>query len=649
MNDEELQNKIKTSIKNEKLRKYLLECLKNECEINSLNLPSFLIEKAAQRFKDKIKACQQIEIDLPDNLIPSSDSYIILPKLETLRLKLAMLYADSFGSEITEERSSYTGIKDFIFNILSISFNLKLKYFDLTIKLLEKAEADKAKSYFNREVIGALDLLKKFVTEEKYIPNEADLKYISDLGRESNEVGIRKCFYGIIRELNKKLLFQDLLEQLLKIVKNQNNSPLIQFNIIFITNCLNDVTMEAADFNQIIGLVYRALEQHNRISLQKFHAVFKRVLNQKNLNDHLIKYEENFKEKTSGQIINDTIRYDLTDNEKNTVENNTQELDLTIYFPTHINNEKIRDKFTESQHCSNEALEKNITHNDVGLKNKWFGLIGSKLHELKTNVKTKATDVKENLMEFVEKKTDEIKGFRRENSETLNQEENSKTDEMNLNASVIQAKEKLLSIKEKLDSWNLILHISNAQHHNYSNQINASQVNITQCLMLNEVDDSTNQEYKTLIQQIVTEFEKINTAIKEKNKWFSKPELGKSSLFHKIFRCGYFNSNFTNEKIKSHLGVRPNFLEINNFILKQGFWRLLSYGIVRWPWMNKNIFADTWAEQFCLPEIINQTNNLKNNHAAEDVLKKIISLAEDFFLIKKAKLLFSFWMILKNI
>lgn len=51
MNEEALKNKIKTSIKHEKLRKFLLKHLKNECELNSLSSSSFLIEKASQRVK----------------------------------------------------------------------------------------------------------------------------------------------------------------------------------------------------------------------------------------------------------------------------------------------------------------------------------------------------------------------------------------------------------------------------------------------------------------------------------------------------------------------------------------------------------------------------------------------------------------------
>lgn len=643
MNAEELQNKVKASIKNEKLREYLLECLKNECELNSLNLPLFLIGKATQRFKKKIKACQQIEIDLPDNLIASADSYIILPKLETLRLKLAMLYADGLGS-ITEEKSSYDGIKYFTLKSLSINFNLKLKYFDLIIKLLEQIIADQP----NKELVGAVDLLKLFVNEPIHHPNERDLQYINNLGSEANAIHIdkkkdiltiRKMFYSVIRELNKKLLFQYLLNQLLKIVKNQNNSPLIQFNTIFITKCFNEVEMEADDLNQVIGLVYRSLEHYNKINIKKYHAIFKQMLNQKNLIDHLIEFEENFKERIFQPIINDSVNHNLENKESNVKVSNSTELDFPLYFPV-INNEKIQAKFVKSQQVFNKSLEKNITNNgNKVLENfKWFGLIGSTFHELTANAKAIVSDAKENLEEFAETSADRLTGLLKKNSETSYPEKNKKNDEIDLNALLMQVKAKLLPIKEKLESWNLTLNPSIDQHDSYSNQIDTSQFDLNQDLALvDRLDDSINEKYKSLIQQIVTEFEKIHTAIQERDYWFEKPEIAKSSLVHKIFFRGYFNSSYTIKKIKDSLGAIPIFTDINNFFFKKNFFALLSYGVVRWPWMNKTVFAYTWAEQFCLPEIINRTNNLKNNHDSKDVLKNVISLVEYFFPYKKSE------------
>lgn len=268
MNEEKLKSKINSTIENKNLCKYLLSSLKSECKLNSLSSLSFLIEKALERFENKIKVCQQIEKDLPDKLIVESDLYLLSEKLNILRLKLAILYADGVKSEIVDEH--YNEIKDFILKILTFDINLKLKYFDLTIKLLEKITGSRA----TKEYISALDLLKLFANEPKNHPNKLDLKYISSLWPATHEENIRKCFYGIVYELDKKLLFKSLLDQLLEILENYRNSlfkfigqpsrkRLIEFNIKFITNCFADPEMDAVDLWQLISLVCATLEHSN--------------------------------------------------------------------------------------------------------------------------------------------------------------------------------------------------------------------------------------------------------------------------------------------------------------------------------------------------------------------------------------------------
>ncbi|MEN9450617.1 MAG: hypothetical protein RJA83_1235 [Pseudomonadota bacterium] len=643
--NEEIYDKralIKQEINNIKistLQTQLLSQFNHESNLDNFlsSLPKQVVINSLQRFEKKLKGYQQIEKDLPDNLIPNEESYVILPKLNTLRLKLAILYAERLGNENIEEKNSYNEIKLFIFEILKIiNFNLKLKYFDLSIKLLHKTIEDPS---FNKEFIGVFDLLKLFVNERNYLPSEADLQYISNLGSDANEEDIKKCFYGIIRELNKKILFQNLLNILLEIIKNQNNSPLMQFNIIFITKCLNNVSsLEAGDLNQVIGLVYRALEAYNELAMMnKAYTVFKKIFNQKSLNDNLKKFELDFKEKISEQIINDPIRHYLPNHKKNTVWNNTQELDITNYFPMHLNNEKIQARFVEAQYHFNEILKNNLSTNDRLAHDHLKGRlaeISNKAFEIFANVKAIASDTKENLQEFAETSADRLTGILKKNYETSYQEENVQND-MNLSNSLNQAKAKLLPIKEKLNTWNLIL-IFNVDENYYNplNQIETSQFDLNQCLeSVDNFSGAINEKFTRLIQQILEEFEKINTTLKEKDCWFAKSELAKPSLFDQIFYRGYFNSDYTIKKIKSLLGNRAVYADINNFILGRSFWSLLSYGIVRWPWKNKIVFARTWAEQFCIPEVITQTDELKTkllNNSSDELLEKVIALSKVF-------------------
>ncbi|WP_342220044.1 hypothetical protein [Rickettsiella endosymbiont of Miltochrista miniata] len=622
MNEEELRNKIETSIKTEKLNEYLLDCLKNECELNFLNLPFIITENALQRFEAKIKDCQQIEKDLPYDLILPGEYHLLSEKLDILKLKLAMLYANGKGSVIIEE--NYNEIKVFIFKILNLDIKLKLKYLDLTIKLLEKAIGD---SQFNKEFIGALDLIKLFVNEPKYLPNEADLKYISDLGRQTNDDEIRKRFYGIIRELDKKLLLQDLLNQLLKIVKNTNGSPLMQFNVIFITKCLNTVcSLEAEDLNQVIGLVYRALEAYSASEItKKAYTVFKKIFTQKNLYMHLIEFAKDFKEKTSGQIINNPVRHDLSSIEKHA---------FTIYFPTHINDKRIRAKFAEAKLEYNETFKKNITTNDRLFERFREDLvkISSKTNGILENVKALASDAKERLEEAVETSSDIVTNFFKKNVVTSYQEENPRID-MNLSASLHLAKEEISPIKEKLHAWNSILNPTDQNNDNHCNYLEITQFDLNQSLELaNNFTDAINEKFTGFIQQILDEFKKINDAV-QKNSWFAKPEIGKSSFFHQIFHRGYFSGNYSIEKIKNYLKNDLSFATVNNLISKQSFWGLLRFGIIRWPWINKIIFAQNWAEQCCLTDVIKEIEKVKKTltigRDEEKILKEIISISSE--------------------
>ncbi len=615
------------------LKDQLLKHFELEYKLNDhlSSLPKQVVISALERFEKKLKGYQQIEKDLSNSFILSGEECLLSGKLDILRLNLAILYADSLGSEIPEEKSRYDRIKDFIFKILSLKkIQLKLKCFDLIIKLLEKNIED---SRFNTEYITALDLLKLFVNEPHAL-SIPDLQYISNLGRETNEEDIRKCFYGIVRELNEKLLFQDLLKQLLKIIEKQRNTPLILFNIIFITKCLNDPEMNIGDLNQVISLVCHVLDHYNELTTKQPSVILRKLFNQSLID--LNEFKKDLKEKISPAIIINSANQSWQGKNSDHVADILQELDFAIYFPIHINNEKIKTKLSESKFYYNHTLEKKNPANDrftfKAFKER-IVKISSKVNKIMANAKYLASDAKENLEEIAETNTDRLTNFFKKKSEIIYSEKNEKIDKKNMIILLIQAKEKLLPIKEKLDSWNLILHTTIDQNDTHLNEIDLSQFDLNQCLeLVDRLNDSTNKTVNDKIQQIVTEFEKINT-IKEKGNWYLIPEF-EPSLFHKIFRYGYLNSNYTIKKIRVHFGVHPSFIEINNFILKQSFCRLLTFGIIRWPWMLKINFACSWAEKLCLPGVINQTKELKSkllNNMDNELLEKVITLSKDFF------------------
>lgn len=229
MNAVKLQCLIK-EIENEKLRDYLLSCLKIECELNFAYTHSVIIEKATQRFENKIKFCQKIEKDLPNHLIVPGDFFLLTSKLDTLRLNLAILYSNE-TYELIED--NYNEIKTFIFKILNFhNIHLKLKVFDLALKLLKKA-SESSKS--NKDFMSVLDLLKLLIND----PYSFKVEHLQNINNLT-EKDIKKDFYKIVYELNKKLIFQDLLNQLSMNMTSYDNSLLIQFNLKLITNCIKD-------------------------------------------------------------------------------------------------------------------------------------------------------------------------------------------------------------------------------------------------------------------------------------------------------------------------------------------------------------------------------------------------------------------------
>lgn len=74
----------------------------------------------------KIKDCEQIEEDLSEKLILPGDYHFLSEKLDTIRLNLAILYAESKELELTEEKSSYKEIKDFILDFYGVKAKIKV-------------------------------------------------------------------------------------------------------------------------------------------------------------------------------------------------------------------------------------------------------------------------------------------------------------------------------------------------------------------------------------------------------------------------------------------------------------------------------------------------------------------------------------------
>lgn len=626
MKDEKLQNLIEDSIKNEKMRNYLSKCLEHEEELN-LNLPSFLVEKAKQRFENKIKTCEQIVNDLPDWLIPGSGP--LRKYLDTLRPMLARVYINTSGKIIEH---NYKEMKFFISKVLNLnSYQLKLNYFYLSIKLLEKIETGKEESHCNKEFIGALDLLQKFVTEENYIPNEANLNYINDLEHGSNESDIRKIFYGIIHELDNKLLFQDLLKQLLEIIKNKNDSSLILFSSIFIEMCLADAQMEAEDLHQALHIMHSAFKDYNEQVKKKSNSFNLNRLIRNDLID-LNQFEKDIQEKIS-RSITDNLANKSLQQESVQVALILKEFDFGTFFTTDVNSKKLKRKLDDAKVNYNDTFKRKASADNFSSKffKEGWKKISSTANQIIEKGKAITADTVENLEEFAENNANRVTTLIKKIPAPSFSKKDEDTYQIDLNNSLTKDKEKLSSIEKKLNDWNLILNCVKPLF-NQHNQNDTGQIKITENIA--DFEESIDTLLKLQISKILDEFKRINNEIEKKDYWLAKSEINKISLSYKIFHRGYFNIDFSIKKLKADLGDTPSFDNINNFISKQSFWPLLfTYGIVRWPWLNKTTFAHTWAEQLCLPGVISQTEELKTklfNNNNENLVEKIITLLKAF-------------------
>ncbi len=182
----EINSLTATSLK-DALGKYFA----SEHKLNHICSSYAIKNKALKRCFYRVKGYQKIDKDLPDKIISNQAVYFIAPKFNKIRVKLAELYADILGDNISEEldaKNSYVEIKDFLCTLCSsdkISFSVKLKILDLLLNLLKKKDHIKLDK-FHKEFTPLFIFIKSLITEQKNLG--ILLAYLSNLGSESNEV-----------------------------------------------------------------------------------------------------------------------------------------------------------------------------------------------------------------------------------------------------------------------------------------------------------------------------------------------------------------------------------------------------------------------------------------------------------------------------
>lgn len=600
----------------------------NECALNDyLNDPlvNEVVFKALERCLCRVKGYQKIDADLPDSLISEGDACLVKPKLDKIRLKLADLYANILANNTSKEpdvKNSYVEIKCFFYtvyqsDIKKVSFSNKLKIFNLLINLLEKKD-DIALEKFHEEFTPLFLFIKSLIDKQKNIgkiltypgklrgkPTQLE-SYTSE-----NILAIKKDFYSIIRDKNEKIIYQDLLEQLFNLANEQFSASFKEFSVKFVNQSFYGTDMTPSDFKLVIGLVYRALEnshRNNKKTAQNADLLFntfKKVMGKKSLIDHLKEFETDFEEQTKQRIPN--------------IEN--------------IGKNKVIEKFNKSL---SEFNLTNVTEHKISMRyligsTKKFKNIAFLGGETLYKVKEHITSASENLNGIFSSVAENVKV--KNDLNTLNEikeiRQDSEGEKINLNPLKVKSSDflkKLEILENKI--YPFISKMSVTEELNIS-RINVNPFSLEDKGIYKKVDEyieSFKDNHSNLIQKLLNLL--IVEKIKRENDWFDVNH--KASLAERLFNRGYLSSNSLIKKLKSKLDKNMSFIQYKNFFKEKSFWNLLSYGLIRWPWVNKEIFSIKWAEQLCLPTVLDLKEQLLNFPLMleEDSLEKILSLSK---------------------
>ena len=644
------------SLKTTSLKEAFENYFKNECVLNNFlnnQLVDDVVFNALERCLYRVKGYQKIDTDLPDSFILEEDACFIRPKLDELRLKLADLYADILDNNTSKEldaKNSYIDIKNFFDNVYKsdiskVSFSNKLIIFDILLNLLAKKN-DVTLEKFHKEFTPLFIFIKSLITKQKNLV--ILLEYLSNLGSEFNEVNsysdenilaIKKYFYSIVRSLDKdkKIIDQHLLKVLTKLVKEQSNDPLKKFSIIFIEKCLNDVGMTHSDFNFVIGLVYSALKKSNSKPLKivqnsEFFNKFKQVVGKKSFNDPLKEFEETFKELSKQTISSEILNF--TSTKESFPIRTERDKFIANYFPAEesIKQAKVKENFRRSLEVLNltnkieEKLPINYLTKNIGK----FKLINTLNSETLGKLKENIISASENLSDIFFSAAENFKVKNDLNNLSKIKDINQVSEEAKINVNSLKLKlsdfiEKLKNLENKIT-----LFVTNIS---VIDELNMSGTEFSPTSLENGKDIEKNidehvksfkDNYFNLSQELLNLL--IGEEIKKENDWFDGNN--KSSLTERLFNRGYLSGNLVIKKIKSKLDENMNFNKYKGFFERESFWDLLNYGIIRWPWSNKEIFAIKWAEQLCLPMVLDLKEQLLNFElmSEEDSLEKILSL-----------------------
>ncbi len=652
----EVKEGLKTSLKQEiekELREKELVENENSEEINKLYCELCL---------RKAQACKKIESDLPDSFASSAATR---KQLDSIRIKLAKFCAFSIDKPSDEEQPEYviyTYVKEFLtYPDVKLIDSDKEKILDLLDFLLGITFSVK----FNKKHAHLFSYFNKFIERNKlslaHCLTEIDglkkLEYFS----EQTFFTIKCKFYAVIRAIDASIIYNNLLTQIASRADKEfsDNETLKTFITCFVDQCNDTFSKNQSDnFDSAILLLYQALSRKRNAlktvastsststagsallrnieeNLQKLRS--EPELKSKPLEEFKISYEQ----KTGNKFLEGSLKEG----------NFSKGMQLTRIDSVEINHYFLMKEINrcplETRKAFDSALKKyedNLLFSDNkkprsnieeskfrNLKGALFKKIGERKETIIANLHHKIGPISADFLALAQNTAEKVKNsvesFRSSPPkhiqppsilfDSVKKEITSKLTTLNdrLNQLVFQLNfHSLLKIR-KINNKDILPDdmeniMDRGEKISYFSSFNDKNLFTLQKII--KVEKDINSFYSEIVNKFIETIQKI----KHSDSWFENTDQAGSA--EKIFKRGYlFKKHLKLDKLKREVGKKINFTNIKSFFLKQHFFSLLSYRIIRWPWMNKDDFAASWTEQLIFLKAIDDIN--EKNYKSEDL------------------------------
>ncbi|MES2142068.1 MAG: hypothetical protein V4471_04185 [Pseudomonadota bacterium] len=590
----------------------------------------------------KAKSYKKIELDFPDTLITSDEELSL--KLELVRKNLAKRYALFLGEFFSVKANElealivYEDVKIFLHKIINrfaLAREINVKILNFLAIFFEKNEIIFSICSFKKALKDFFGFIEYLVDEKCGLQTIAcveKLNILENLEFFSNKIPaeINKSAYKIIYEMDVLLLYKSLLLQIRLLTKSIFSGDLIlkEFIAAFIDQFSDLSCLNKDDFDSIILLLYLVLEDKARKPIVGTSSIWintlgseikEKLIGETEIGLQLLEFRKSYEQKTPDKFAAKVKQFKDIDPVKVNLFLKIEEIAPEVIcrlFLENINRStvSVKQAFFLTLKKMDYISLRPIEHYDetiAEMKNpleKGIGFYKKKFIDAAKGIATKSLELIKNFESNVPSEKIEL----------------APSNEVSKNEGIVSAahmKENLNKINEELQIFKSNLKslcfginiIYPPVHTNFEKEKDLKYplaINI-----LAEIEKLKKEVGEFLKKNSLNKFsEKLINNILFLNKrisWFDS-EAKPLHFVKQLFRRGYFSKDKIRfAKLKNRLDTKIDFDAEISFFKNQSFFSLLSYGVIRWPWLNKTFFAADWAEQLVFLKAIDQINEKK--------------------------------------